>query len=131
MKWDGEASEEFGEGQGIHQGGLKSADAFNCKADPIIYCLSVQPDGFTVGTTNVGAMMVANDLALASSSLHGIQSLITIKDSSTYSVRPKRSSSHPILNNPQPTVIESTSKLQSKKYTWDFTDGLICLTDQL
>ena len=80
VKWDGEIPEEFGKGQGNRQGRLKSADAFNCKADPNLHHLSVQPDGFKIGTTNVGAVMVANDLALASSSLHGILIFINIAE---------------------------------------------------
>ena len=64
LKWDGEISEEFGEGHGIRHGGLASANVFDCKADPILHRLSIQPDGFKIVTTNVGAVMVADDLTL-------------------------------------------------------------------
>ena len=80
VKWSGEVSEEFEEGQGIRQGAKTSTGAFNAKADPLLHRLSSHTDGYMVGTTNVGAIMVADDLTLASPTPHGLQSLIHVAE---------------------------------------------------
>ena len=80
VKWAGALSREFSEGQGIRQGAKTSTGAFNSKADPLLHSLSTHPDGYTIGTTNVGAIMVADDLALASTTRHGLQSLMHIAE---------------------------------------------------
>ena len=80
VKWQLETSREFPEGQGIHQGGLTSADAFNGKSDPLLNKLSQQSDGYTIGSTNVGAIMVADDLALAAKSEKGLQLLVNMAE---------------------------------------------------
>ena len=80
VKWQGELSDEIEEGQGIRQGAKTSTGAFNCKADPMLHKLCVHPDGYRIGTVNIGAVMVADDLALASRTQHGLQSLIHIAE---------------------------------------------------
>ena len=80
VKWQMELSREIHEGQGIHQGGLTSADAFNGKSDPLLNKLSCEPEGYTIGTTNVGAIMVADDLMLAAKSQTGLQLLVNMAE---------------------------------------------------
>ena len=83
--------------------------------------------------------MVADDLALASCSLHGIKSLINIAEHNASRQRyifsetkaklqtsyAKQSATVNIV-----TLNEYLSKPQLKKPIWEFTDGLTCLTDQ-
>ena len=85
VKWEGSVSSDITEGQGIRQGAETSADAFNCKSDPMLDRFEDHPDCFKIGTTNVGSIMVADDLALASRSPHGLQSLVSVaeQDAST------------------------------------------------
>ena len=80
VKWQGQTSREIEEDQGIRQGGLTSADAFNGKSDPMLNVTSDQAEGFKIGTTNVGAIMVADDLALSSNSKQGLQLLINFAE---------------------------------------------------
>ena len=80
VKWNGYVSNEFQEKQGIRQGGLTSADAFIAKTDPLLHKLNVQPDGFKLGCTNIGAIMVADDLAIASPTRNGLQTLINVAE---------------------------------------------------
>ena len=78
VKWQGITSEDFKETQGIRQGGLTSADAFIIKANPMLHKLSAHPDTFKIGTNSTGAVMVADDIAVAASSETGLQSLIDV-----------------------------------------------------
>ena len=80
VKWQGHISSEFEEKQGIRQGGLTSADAFICKADPLLKKLTEHPDGLHIGSIPIGAVMVADDLSLLSSTSHGLQSLINLAE---------------------------------------------------
>ena len=80
VKWQGKLSSEFSESQGIRQGGSTSADAFIIKADPLLHKLSCQPEGYRIGISNIGAIMVADDLTLSSSSTHGLQVLVNIAE---------------------------------------------------
>lgn len=80
VKWQGVLSPAITESQGIRQGARTSADAFNGKSDPMLNKLSSHPDGYKIGSINTGAIMVADDLTLSSSTPHGIQSLIHVAE---------------------------------------------------
>ena len=80
VKWQGSISRNIDEQQGIRQGGDTSADAFNTRAENILHKYDDHPDGFKIGTTSVGAVMVADDLALASKTPHGLQALVDIAE---------------------------------------------------
>jgi len=57
-----------------------SVDLFNVKSDPLLNKLSSHPDTFSIGTTKIGAVIVADDLAITSSTPHGLQSLVRITE---------------------------------------------------
>ena len=77
-KWKREVSGEFYEWPGIRQGGASSAGAFNINSDPSLQKLEDHPNGFRVGYINIGAVKVADDLALISPSRSGMQALVYI-----------------------------------------------------
>ena len=80
-KWMGKISKvTCRESQGIRQGAETSADLFNIRSDPLLKRLAVHPDTFCIGTTKIGAIMVADDLALASHSGPGLQVLLNIAE---------------------------------------------------
>lgn len=76
IKWQGLRSDQFEEGQGIRQGGLSSTGMFKARANPSLHRLEVHPDSLRIGTIPLGALMVADDLVVSSTSVQGIQSLI-------------------------------------------------------
>ena len=76
VKWEGVMSEEFEEGQGIRQGGLSSANLFKNRSTPMLNRTSSHPDCFSIGHIKCGAIMVADDLVLASRCNRGLQNLI-------------------------------------------------------
>ena len=80
VKWDGEVSRNFHEGQGIRQGGTSSAGAFNINSDALLHRIEPHPDGYKIGCINIGAVMVADDIALISGSRNGIQALVNIAE---------------------------------------------------
>ena len=53
VKWQGALSDDMDEGQGIRQGGLTSADAFNGKSNSMLTKASSSSDGFMIGPNNV------------------------------------------------------------------------------
>ena len=57
VKWQGQLSETFEEKQGIRQGGLTSADAFICKADPLLKKITEHPDSFCIGHISLCAVI--------------------------------------------------------------------------
>ena len=76
IKWQGQRSESFQEDQGIRQGGVSSTSIFKAKTNPSLHRLERHPDCLKVGSIPLGAVMVADDLVLASISPQGIQGLI-------------------------------------------------------
>ena len=80
VKLNGHMSEEFKEGQGIRQGGLTSADAYNGNNDANLNNITCQNEGFKIGAINIGGIMVADNLTLLSTTPQGLQTLITIAE---------------------------------------------------
>jgi retron-type reverse transcriptase len=76
VKWQGQTSEPLKEGQGIRQGGLSSTELFKNRANPLLRRLEHHPDALRIGSIRIGAIMVADDLALLASSPMGMQTLI-------------------------------------------------------
>ena len=74
-------SNEFQEAQGIRQGGDTSANAYITRSDPMLARISSHHDCYKIGTISIGTIMVADDLALCSSSVEGIQNLISEAES--------------------------------------------------
>jgi hypothetical protein len=76
VKWQGQTSKPLEEGQGIRQGGLSSTDLFKNRATPLLRRLEQHPAALRIGSIRVGAVMVADDLALMATTPMGMQSLI-------------------------------------------------------
>ena len=79
VKWKGEASEAFSELQGIRQGGSSSSDCYKAGKNNLLAQLDSAPS-MKVGHINAGAIMVADDLALAASSDHLMQISLTVAE---------------------------------------------------
>ena len=77
IKWQGEESEPFGEGQGIRQGAPTSTGIFKARSNPSLSKLEVHPDNLQIGHLKVGALMVADDLVISSRTIQGMQALVT------------------------------------------------------
>ena len=72
VKWDGSLSSPIHELQGIRQGGDSSADCYKAGKNRLLHHLDNNPSA-KIGSINAGAVMVADDLALISSSPHLLQ----------------------------------------------------------
>ena len=63
VKWDGQLSRSFKEKQGIRQGGVSSPSLYICGRNKGLRQLDKNPTMY-IGNMNVGALMVADDLAI-------------------------------------------------------------------
>jgi hypothetical protein len=77
IKWQGELSDPFKEGQGIRQGAPTSTGLFKVRSNPLLSKLQSHPDSLNIGHLKVGAIMVADDLVLTSGNQQGMQQLVT------------------------------------------------------
>ena len=77
VKWQGELSSAFKEGQGIRQGGNSSTDQYKAGKNDLLRRLDFQP-GHKIGSINAGAIMVADDLALTSNCPYSMQTSLSI-----------------------------------------------------
>ena len=77
VKWDGTTSDAFEEGQGIKQGGPSSTDCYKGGKNKLLKNLDDAP-ALKIGHINVGAVMVADDLALASRTVHDMQAALNM-----------------------------------------------------
>ena len=75
VKADSTLSDPFTEGQGIRQGGCSSTDCYKAGKNALLSRLDTEPT-FRIGCTNLGAIMVADDLALVASKAHDMQSVL-------------------------------------------------------
>jgi hypothetical protein len=80
VKWHGAVSNSIQEAQGIRQGAESSAKIFNAKNNAVLNRLEMQPHNFRIGCNPVGAIMVADDLALISNTRQGAQQLVNIAE---------------------------------------------------
>ena len=76
VKWKGTMSEPFNEQQGIRQGGASSADCYKAGKNPLLHLLDSTPS-YRLGQYHCGAIMVADDLALISSTQQEMQLAIS------------------------------------------------------
>lgn len=79
VKWDGKLSRTFEEKQGIRQGGVTSPLLYKAERNKGLSQLQKNPSMY-IGTINVGAVMVADDLALVSSSVMEMQAALLIAE---------------------------------------------------
>ena len=73
LKWKGQLSETFPEGQGIRQGGLNSTILFNGRGNPFLNKLERSGVGKTIGSIYVGAPTCADDIALLADTATDLQ----------------------------------------------------------
>ena len=109
VKWDGLLSAPFIEPQGIRQGAHLSAKMFKNRCVPVLNRASTHPDCFHIGHIKCGALMVADDLLLASQTSRGLQNLVT---------EAKIDASHEGTSSakPKPGFRESTPNSQGPAY---------------
>ena len=113
VKWESLLSKTFEEFQGIRQGGGSSADIFKDNSTPLLNRTSEHHDSFSIGHVKCGAIMVADDLVLASKCDHGMQTYSTRlrlmpKENDTYSVKLRqnaKSSMQNTIRSYQPNLI--------------------------
>ena len=77
IRWKGELSSPITEGQGIRQGDNSSTDIFKSRSTPTLYRLGDHPDSLKIGHIKPGALQVADDLVLSSSTSDGAHALVT------------------------------------------------------
>lgn len=76
VKLDGNLSRTIIERQGVRQGAVTSTEAFKGKSNDLLRRIRNHPDAFKIGCTSVGGPTTADDTALLSNSVLGIQSLL-------------------------------------------------------
>ena len=79
VKWQGELSGEFHEGQGIRQGGNSSTDKYKAGKNPLLSRLNFQPTN-KIGHLSAGAIMVADDLAITAKCPYEMQVGLSIAE---------------------------------------------------
>lgn len=79
VKWGGRLSKAFQEEQGIRQGGITSPALYKAGRNRGLQQLQDNPT-LHIGSHNVGAIMVADDLALAASADHEMQKALLIAE---------------------------------------------------
>jgi hypothetical protein len=77
VKWEGVLSERFSETQGIRQGGISSPSLYKANRNKGLIQLNKNPTMY-IGSLNVGAIMVADDLALTANTPHQMQTALLI-----------------------------------------------------
>lgn len=77
VKWQGEQSKEIDDDQGIRQGGNSSADCYKSGKNKVLRQIDNNPT-LKIGCINAGAVMVADDLALAAKTATQMQTVINI-----------------------------------------------------
>jgi hypothetical protein len=78
VKWKGQLSRSISEKQGIRQGGLQSTEHFKARSNPLLDQLTSTDHGYRIGTTPVGTPTCANDMAIISDSLLGMQVMLDL-----------------------------------------------------
>ena len=79
VKWEGELSKSFRERQGIRQGGVSSPELYKCERNKGLKQLNKNPSMY-IGSQNVGAVMVADDLAIISTNTSDMQLALNIAE---------------------------------------------------
>ncbi len=77
IKWNGSILMPFTESQAIRQGAISSTGSYKARTDPSLDKLERHSDNLHIGYIPLGAIMVADDLLLASNTKAVIQSLVT------------------------------------------------------
>ena len=76
VKWKNEISNSINEGQGIRQGGKSSANCFKAHGNKSLSKIEDHPSSLRIGCIQLGAVMVADDLAVMSDTARGLQYLV-------------------------------------------------------
>lgn len=79
VKWEGSLSRVFKETQGIRQGGISSPALYKAERNKGLLQLAKTPT-LNIGHINVGAVMVADDLALAAANQEDMQTALSIAE---------------------------------------------------
>ena len=115
IRWNGSTSRTIIEGQGIRQGCLQSPEHFKARCNSLLNTLSASEHGFRIGSIPVGVPTCADDMALISSSLLGMQVMLDVaaQDASIekYSFSEKKS---------KVLIVNSTTKVD----TWNDLEPL-------
>ena len=75
IKWKGQTSEKFEEGQGIRQGGSNSAHVFIGKTNPFLQRMEKSGIGSHIGSIYVGTPTCADDVALLADNVTDLQTM--------------------------------------------------------
>ena len=78
VSWKGDISRVFSELQGVRQGGIHSVEQYKAHTNDSLTLLEEQNTGFHIGSCFVGAPTCADDTALLSDTVHGLQLLNSI-----------------------------------------------------
>ena len=78
VSWKGDISRVFSELQGVRQGGIHSVEQYKAHTNDSLKLLEEQNTGFHIGSCFVGAPTCADDTALLSDTVHGLQLLNSI-----------------------------------------------------
>lgn len=80
VKWEGGLSSEFKEQQGVRQGGVWSPTAYKVFINPLLDKFEQHGLGSHIGSIYCGTPTVADDITLASSCPHELQTMLTIQE---------------------------------------------------
>ena len=78
VKWKGQVSRKFNEGQGIRQGGSNSSHVFNGKANPFLERMEKSGIGNHIGSIYVGTPTCADDVALIADNITDLQTMANL-----------------------------------------------------
>ena len=78
IKWKGQTSEKFEEGQGIRQGGSNSAHVFIGKTNPFLQRMEKSGIGSHIGSIYVGTPACADDVALLADNVTDLQTMAEV-----------------------------------------------------
>ena len=78
VRWDGDYSEWFRLLAGVRQGGILSPDFYSIYVDELVYKLSKLRVGCHIRDIFISALLYADDMALISPSLKGLQKMLTV-----------------------------------------------------
>ena len=78
VRWDGFTSEWFSITAGVRQGGVLSPDFYSIYVDDLIRILKSSGIGCHISGVFAAALFYADDMAILSPSLRGLQSLLNI-----------------------------------------------------
>ena len=131
VMWEGRMSKEYKIGQGTKQGGLCSTDEYLKYQFDLLVQVFTSEIGFNIGSINVTCPTVADDMILAASSPHDLQSLLWLCENyanmERYTIHPEKSVITPFaisskaqlnfLESSRPWVINDSPVTVSSEFT--------------